>query len=222
MCGRLTITKYSIDDLVFALDAEIRAGDEELFRPRYNVAPTNTHWLLRLVGGRRQIMPATWGFSARGTTLINARIETAASKPTFRQAFRSRRCVIPADGFIEWSGASKQRRPFWFRPADEGLLLLAGIFDQPTANDVPRFVVLTTAANETISKIHDRMPVILTPEDIPRWLDGTLPGPPREFANDALTVTAVSTRVNSAVNDDPECLAPPPQEPLPKQLKFFS
>jgi putative SOS response-associated peptidase YedK len=153
------------------------------------------------------------------TPLINARSETVATKPTFRDAFRSRRCVIPADGFIEWAGPSNDRRPLWFRPSQVGLLLLAGFFEEGTAGGLPRFVILTMPANETIAAIHNRMPVILRLEDVQDWLETPSPSSPAAIANSGLVGTEVSSWVNSPVNDDPECLAPPLQSP--KQLRLF-
>jgi putative SOS response-associated peptidase YedK len=221
MCGRFTLTCDDVDDVAAELEADLRPEDAPLYRPRYNVAPTNAHWLVRLADGRRQLVPATWGLVAGEVPLINARIETAASKPTFRDAFRSRRCVVPSDGFIEWAGPSNDRRPLWFRASQGGLLLLAGFFEDATADGLPRFVILTMPANETIAPVHDRMPVILTREQVKGWLEAPSSSPPAEIANGTLVGTEVSSRVNSPANDDPECLAPPSQPQSPKQLRLF-
>ncbi|HWV37761.1 MAG TPA: SOS response-associated peptidase [Vulgatibacter sp.] len=214
MCGRYSLGVPSATDLATMLRARLRPEHEALFRPRYNVAPTQRSWVVREEEGRPTLAPAVWGFpSTTGKFLINARSETAATRPAFRGAWKERRCVVPTDGFFEWKGPPRDRRPLWFHPADGGLLLLAGLFqDGPE----PRFVILTTAANEIVAPVHDRMPAILAEDEAEAWLADPPEEPLAPAPAHVLRARPVSPRVNSVANDDPECLAPPPpDEPGP-------
>ncbi len=211
MCGRITLTMPDLDDVAAALEASVSVEDALLYRPRFNGAPTDRLWI---VEPDHKLVPALWGFPG-GT--INARSETAAHSPAFRDAFAHRRVVVPADGFYEWKGPRSDRRPVWFRPREGSILFLAGL--AATAPDGrPCFVVLTTEAAGPVAELHDRMPVLLPRDRAQAWLqraDSSLlvPAPP-----DFLTATEVSTRVNSVANDDAECIA----RPMPKrQLSFF-
>ena len=205
MCGRYSLINPggAIHDLL---------GLESLpdLVPRYNIAPTQTAPVVRLEEDRPGLALMRWGlvpFRARGTLLINARAETADSKPAFRQAWRHRRCVIPADGFYEWQKPSRQafhihlphRRPFVF----------AGLWARADAVAPAAFTILTTEASPHLRRIHHRMPVILEGDAIGRWLRA---GPLQGLSGDALEADAVSSRVNSVANDGPECLAPPSHE----------
>lgn len=201
MCGRITLTLPDLDAVAAALEATIAPEDALLYRPRFNGAPTDQLWILE--PGRR-LLPALWGFAGG---LINARAETAARLPAFREAFAHRRVVVPADGFYEWKGPKGDRRPVWFRPSGGGLLRMAGL--AATAPDGrPCFVVLTTEAQGPIAELHDRMPALLSRERAAEWLerpDSSLLVPaPADF----LTGTEVSTRVNAVANDDAECVRP--------------
>ena len=148
------------------------------------------------------------GFSA-----INARSETAADKPTFRGAFRRRHCLVPASGFYEWKRVGKQKLPTLFRPTG-GLFGLAGLWEtwQGDGVSVESFTILTTAANAAVMPTHDRMPVIVAPADYGAWLDaaqsadGTLLRP---YPTEAMTATAVSSYVNDAHHQGPQCVEPP-------------
>jgi len=196
-----------------------------LYHPRYNVAPGQLHPVLRgqPEGPCARLVFAHWGMLARGPSRppsINARAETASVQPAFRAAFSTRRCVIPADGFFEWQNQPEGRRPLWFHRRDGNLLLMAGLYDDPRPDgDAPvRFVILTTAPNQLVAPVHDRMPAILSPEEAAAWLRE----PTQDFLHaapeDLLVATPVSLRVNSVKNDDPACLAPPP---APAQLDLF-
>jgi putative SOS response-associated peptidase YedK len=206
MCGRFTLTTPDYGTVLTFLGAEMRGEEIPLYRPRFNVAPEDRHWVVLQEGGNRWMRPALWGFPNRFArpgekrdSFINARIETAAEKPTFRGAFRERRCVIPADGFYEWSGPKGKKIPYWFHPAKGGLLPFAGLFE---TDPELRFTILTTSANSTVAPIHDRMPVILPPDSVGEWLErGRLSGSPPP-----LDPRPVSPRVNSARNDDAACL----------------
>lgn len=203
---------------------DVHPAAAALYRPRYNIAPAQAHLVLRTRthDGRREILPASWGFRGRfgrggsgPDRLANARAESARTKPTFRGAFAAHRCVVPADGFYEWSGPKGARRPTWFHPAAGGLLRFAGLCE-PAKDAAPgepdwSFTLLTTSASEDVAPVHDRMPVILDPADVDLWLD---PGADLDRAEallrpaprGALAARAVSPRVNSVAHDDASLL----------------
>jgi putative SOS response-associated peptidase YedK len=221
----MTLTRRDLEEVADELEAVRDPEGAALYRPRYNVAPTDLHPIVRLADGRRLLQRARWGFpgGAGRPTLINARSETAPFRDRFREAFVNGTCIVPADGFYEWSGPSDGRRPFWIRRADGRLLLLAGLWEDQPAPDGGRarhFTILTTAANPTVARIHDRMPVVLAPEQAAGWLAG---GSHRELGpapEGVLEARPVSRRVNSVRNDDPGCLAP--EDPgRPRQLPLF-
>jgi len=146
--------------------------------------------------------------------MINARAETVAEMPAFRDPFRSRRCLIPADAFYEWTKEGKQKSPFCFSMADDSIFALAGIWDRwrnPETEWVETCSIITTSANTLLSGIHDRMPVVLKPESYDLWLDPGFKGADalhdllKPFPADAMRYHRVSTRVNSVKNDDPAC-----------------
>jgi len=218
MCGRVTLTKSGIREIADELEAEVADEDVASYRPRYNVAPTDTHWMLERGGDRRVLLPAVWGYvTATGRPLINVRGEQVGSGGGFRHAFAERRCAIVTDGFYEWT---KDHRPFWFHRTDGGLILLAGLYQDAGAAGAgkggptgarPRFTVLTTRPNRVVGAVHDRMPVVLPPDGVDEWLAGPAARAGQLIAtapDDALVVTAVSKRVSSVKNDDPECLVP--------------
>jgi putative SOS response-associated peptidase YedK len=215
VCARVTLTVEDIDELAGMLDAELSAEDAPRYKRRYNVAPSDTHWIVESGGDRRVLAPAKWGYvpsSPPGRArkpLINVRGEQVGSGHGFRDAFESRRCVVVTDGFFEWDAG---RHPFWYHRTDGGLVLLAGLYQgPPEGGRDPRFTVLTTRPNKLIAPIHDRMPVIVPAARLDDWLTA----PPAAAAaliqpapEDALIATPVSRRVNSVSHDDPACLAP--------------
>ena len=228
MCGRFTLTRKDFRQLAAEVDAIFDDAAATLYRPRYNIAPTDQHWIVRTKREERQLLPATWGLinswakDAKGAARqINARSESALKRPVFRDAFESRRCVVPADGFFEWLGAKEARRPMWFHAPDGGLILFAGLYEswQDPQTEAWRrtFTILTTEANEAVAPVHDRMPVILPPERIDDWLHvpaqdaadyaATLRPLLAPAAEGVLVATEVSRRVNSVANDDEACLA---------------
>jgi putative SOS response-associated peptidase YedK len=225
MCGRFTLTTPDIESLASLVGAAIDPRLLAAYAPRYNIAPTQTTVLLRptlLRGGddQRRLEPGVWGLTdprgddRRPGGFINARAETAATLPTFRDAFARGRCAVICDGFFEWTGPKSQRQPLWFRRRDGGLLLLAAIsredIDPDTGEVTRRFAILTTRANATLAPHHDRMPVILPLPGLEPWCR---PGrPPAGFSapapDDLLSTTRVSPRVNSPRHDDPACIEP--------------
>jgi putative SOS response-associated peptidase YedK len=165
--------------------------------------------VLRAAGGGRRLTPARFGFEAPGRPpVINARAETAARLATFRDPFREGRCLVPADGFYEWTGPAGARRPLWFRPAGGGLLLLAGLCREEAGGLA--FVILTTPASPDVAAVHDRMPAVLAADDAEAWLDRPDPALLRPAPAGWLRSREVSPRVNSVQNDDPSLLEPPP------------
>ena len=226
MCGRITLTSSARE---LAEHFELEPGVELApLEPRYNVAPSQDIATVRQDrDGRRVLKVERWGLvphwakdPAIGNRLINARAESVATKPAFRDAFRSRRCVVSADGFYEWSGRGAERRPYIFRRPDRAMIGIAGLYERWIGEGgevVDSCTLITTDANATLAPFHDRMPVILAPSDYGRWLDRgrqesealmslLAPCPP-----DWLDSSPVSTRINNPRNDDPECLIPEPQ-----------
>jgi putative SOS response-associated peptidase YedK len=221
MCGRFTLTTPKVETLAELFGADLDRRLTELYRPRFNIAPTATTPVLTAPGGRRILEPATWGLPStwgedpRPGGFINARGETVATSPAFRDAFARGRCGVLADGFYEWAGSKSQRMPLWFHPREAGPIVLAAIFrdvaDPETGEVVRRFAILTTRANATLAPYHERMPVIVAPSRLDDWLgpDKAAAQPLLTPADDALLeATPVSPRVNSTRFDDPACLAP--------------
>jgi putative SOS response-associated peptidase YedK len=201
--------KLSLAEIAGELEAEFSGEDVALYRPRWNVAPSDTTWIAIHRGDARVLGPARWGCLANDRPLINVRGEQVASGSAFRDAFVSRRCVLVADGFYEWNS---KREPTWFHRIDGRLLFFGALFQAPRANEtLPRFTVLTTTPNATVAEVHDRMPVVLDPSSLDGWLSGSaaeaacliLPA-----GLDILCARPVSTHVNSVRNDDAGCIAP--------------
>lgn len=224
MCGRFTLTRQDRVSLATELGVPVSQITEDTFRPRYNIAPTNRHWIVRTEYEDREALRARWGLinhwakdAKIGYRQINARAETLDKRPAFRDAFKKRRCAVPADGFFEWSGPKGQRQPYWFHRQDDSLILFAGLYEswQPAPDQwEPTFTIITTDANTTLEPVHDRMPVILPDEAVDEWLFARSSDPTglKELlvpaADDLLVGTPVSPRVNSIKYDVPACLEP--------------
>jgi putative SOS response-associated peptidase YedK len=190
--------------------------------PRYNIAPTQDVPIVRLAreGDRRQLILVRWGLVpywaddvAIGNRLINARCEAIERTPAFREAYRRRRCLVPADGFFEWRKDGKGRQPLLVRRRDRAPFAFAGLWErwkQPDGNVLRSCTIVTCPPNALVEPVHNRMPVILAAEDFPRWLDPEAGG--RELLKPCppewLEAYEVSPRVNSPQNDDPDCIAP--------------
>src|ERR1700730_10207063 len=135
MCGRFGLTWEASRELGYLLGVE--EADLSFHRPRYNIAPTQDHFVLTSQYERRRLLRARWGLvnsgardNSRAAQCINAMAETVEAKPSFREAFRQRRCLVPADGFYEWVGSKQARTPVWFHRADGGLLFFAGLYEE--------------------------------------------------------------------------------------------
>lgn len=242
MCGRFTLTTTSkaVAD-AFAV-GDVKAASLPEWSPHYNIAPTQTVLAVREAArdathaaareaadheapaGSRELVEMRWGLipswakdASIGSRLINARAETLVDKPSFRSAFRRRRCLVAADGFYEWQRRGGAKQPYWIHFCDRRVFAFAGLWERwrdPHGNDVESCTLITTAANTLMQPIHERMPVVLAPEHYDRWLDPTNQDPlalapllaPHPAS--AMEAVAVSTRVNSPRNDDPRCIEP--------------
>ncbi len=223
MCGRFTLrASASVVAEHFAI------FELPPFGPRFNIAPSQPVAVVRLAPGgsepTRELVWPRWGLIPSwakdpgiGNRMINARAETVAEKPAFRGAFRRRRCLLPADGFYEWQGRGRGKQPYFIRLHDDRLFAFAGLWEswqRPDHSAVESCTLLTTEPNELIRPIHDRMPVILAPEDYRRWLDpsveeaGQLISLLGSFPSDAMRAHPVGTLVNSPANDEPQCVEP--------------
>jgi len=226
-------------ELASIFDAEVRdpAAFEEL-RPRYNVAPTQPVTVVvqrdegRFVELHRWGLVPAWAKSpAAGARMINARAETVATSSAFRASFIRRRCVIPADGFYEWRREGKAKQPFLIHTVTDAPLAFAGLWapwrDPATGDWLLSAAVVTTAANETVSPLHNRMPAILSADEWPVWIDPivTDPGLLSDLLHPAdkklLRLDAVSPLVNNANNEGPELLARPPETEAEVPLTLF-
>jgi putative SOS response-associated peptidase YedK len=220
MCGRFTLTAPTD-----VLKQFFPLFDQADVPPRYNIAPTQMVMALRhlaraarpeFVSLRWGLIPAWAGDSKIGARMINARAETAADKPAFRDAFRQRRCLVLADGFYEWPILNGRKQPYYFRMADGRPFAFAGLWERWEKGDAPvqSCTILTTDANELMRPFHDRMPVILDAADYPSWLDPTrhecaqLQPFLRPFPSERLTAYPVGLQVNNARFDDKSCVLP--------------
>lgn len=216
MCGRIALTLPH--DAMAQLFAAAPANDLPAL-PNYNVCPTTQVPVVLSDGGRR-LVSMRWGFLPRwykaanaGPLLINARAETIAEKPAFRDAVRARRCLIPASGYYEWTqDAAGDRLPWYITAADGGPLALAGLWQMWGADDpVATCAVVTTGAQGAIAALHHRMPVILRPEDWALWLGeaGHGAAPLMRAAPDgALVWHRVDRAVNSNRAEGPALILP--------------
>ncbi len=219
MCGRFTL-KGPPNQIAEMLGLDTVPN----LAARYNIAPTQDVLALRMTDGGRAPARLRWGlvpFWARdiaiGAKMINARADTLAEKPAFRQAFRKRRCVIAADGFYEWKTIAKGvKQPFHIHRPDDAPFVFAGLWERWEKGDEPveSCTIVTTDAPASLAAIHHRVPVILEGEALARWLDtpedeadglADLLAP---LADGALVATPVATTVNNVRNDGADCLTP--------------
>ncbi len=229
MCGRFTIGE--IKDLMTRFSIEEPVAD--MPRPRYNVAPTQSSPVVvrkspnRLVMMRFGLIPF-WAKDLKiGSRLINARAETVAERPAFRAALKDRRCLVPTTGFYEWKGGESGKTPYFARLKDDKLFAMAGLFDRwraPSGEEVHSFTIITTTANDLLSEVHERMPVILSREDEGTWLrSGALDNEERErllrpFPSERMETYPVSRQVNDLSKDSEDLIRPMPQ---PTGRKWF-
>ena len=224
MCGRftLTVTPEELADLF-----DLPAPPEQLAM-RYNIAPTQPVGVVRLSPrtGEREWALTVWGLIPSwskdpgiGARMINARAETVGEKPSFRAAFKRRRCIVPASGFYEWKKSNGAKQPYYITSATGDLLGFAGLWEQwsgPDGEELESCTILTTDPNEAVSALHNRMPVILAPEDFDEWLGKPGDATPaqlsqlkhlfRPYPDRLITLYPVSTYVNSPRNEGEACV----------------
>ncbi len=214
MCSRYFL---DADGNVIAYTFRVPADDRVI--KRYNIAPTQDAPVVRALGTDRELAMLRWGLVppwakelAVGTRMINARGESVETKPAFREAMKARRCLVPATGFYEWQGVAGRKQPYAITLPDRPLFAFAGLWESWRPRDgetIETFTILTTEPNETIAKIHDRMPAILPKEAEEAWLRGEAAEAAslvKPYAG-AITMRAVSRFVSSSRNEGPECLA---------------
>jgi putative SOS response-associated peptidase YedK len=226
MCGRYLITSPA-EALrqIFGF-----AGPAPNLPPRWNVAPTDRVPVIRREAAGRTLSVLRWGLVpswakdlAVGSRMINARGESVAEKPAYRDAFRARRCLVPADGFYEWlEGPGAPKNPIMFTLRGGKPFAFAGLWEHwrsPAGEAVETFTIVNTAAAGAMTAYHHRVPVVLDPKDYDAWLDVGLDATPLVKAppGDWFVATPVSTYVNNVRNDDAGCIAPyvAPPEPEP-------
>jgi putative SOS response-associated peptidase YedK len=233
MCGRYRLSRRK---QIIEEHFDSVSGEED-WSPRYNVAPTQPDPIIRQhpKEPRRELSLARWGLipwwakdSSGAARMINARSETASTLPAFRDALKSRRCLVPADGFYEWKRAGKIRHPYCFEINNGELFAFAGLWDRwkdPSGKMLETCSILTTTPNAVASTVHDRMPAILTPDAYELWLDpgfvdaASISELLKPYDAHSMRCYPVSARVNHVANDDAECSAP--VDPAEEQAGLF-
>ena len=238
MCGRYRLGRGKAAFVkVFGVDRQ----DFE-WSPRYNIAPTDQAPTVRQhrTQPKRLLQKMRWGLVpywakelSIGARMINARSEEAPTKPAFRESLVKRRCLVPADGFYEWKKQGKARQPYCFALRNDDVFAFAGIWDRwkdPQGQPIETFSILTTTPNVLTATIHDRMPVILCPDDYELWLDpgfgdlNAIQEMLKPYDANAMKSYPVSQRVNSVANDDATVSEPvdlPTEKPVPSQSEMF-
>jgi len=220
MCSR-----YNLLSPLEAVRAYFRVSNGEPYLPRYNIAPTQPVLIVRLdETRRRELALVRWGLipgwakdPARLSLMINARAEGATEKASFRGAMRHRRCLVPANGFYEWTGRAGARQPHLIQRPDSELIAFAGLWESwlgADGSEIDTMAILTVPANTTLTPLHDRMPAILLPEHFDAWLDTR--GLNAEMAAEMLRPApdallehiTVDPRLNNARNEGPELIKP--------------
>jgi putative SOS response-associated peptidase YedK len=235
MCGRYRLSRRK--QLVEAYFASV--SEECEWSPRYNVAPTQPVLTIRQDSRApvRRLSIMRWGLipswskdPSIGYKTINARSETVATTASFREPFKSQRCLVPADGFYEWKREGKTKQPYCFEMSEGELFAFAGLWDRwrdPRGDVIESYSIITTAPNFLLADIHDRMPAILRPDEYDLWLDPAFRDTAsvlemlRPFDAGLMRRYPVSTRVNQVQNDDAECAKPLEREPSPAQSRLF-
>lgn len=221
MCGRFT-QKAKPNEI--EKEFSVNVPQDNLFKPRYNIAPTQLIPAVLETGSERIVNLLRWGLIPSwakddkiGSKLINARAETLAEKPSFKNAFRSRRLIIPASGFYEWQKVNKgAKQPHYFYLKDKEIFGFAGLWEEwlnkESGELVETCTIITTEANKVLEPIHDRMPVILKPKDYDQWLDekqsdtNKLQKLLAPFSAKEMASHAVSRAVNTPSSDSPELI----------------
>jgi putative SOS response-associated peptidase YedK len=221
MCGRYG--RFSRKERIEAVLGSAIEGPEAL-TPRYNICPGLPDWVIRQPGPGAQFRfdPFHWGLLPSWTKNprssrrpINARAETVAEKPMFRDLLRARRCAVPIDGYYEWRTTSSGKVPFWFSLKSREPFFLAGLWDcwhEGKPDALASYILMTTAPNALAAAVHDRMPVLLHARDVPRWLDPAITEPNAvsellgPYPADEMESRPVSRRVSNPDNEGPELI----------------
>jgi len=221
LCGR-----YSLTTAPEALRRLFEFTNLPNLAPRYNIAPTQQTPVVRPASDSegRELVMLRWGLipawakdASFGARTINARADTVASKPSFRDAFAARRCLVPADGFYEWRTEDGRKQPFRIGMKGGAPFAFAGLWERWTPPEggetIESVTIITTDANDKLRPIHGRMPVILDPADYGAWLDRAPEGAEAErmlgpYPAEPMAFYRVGTRVNNVRNDDPTCIEP--------------
>jgi putative SOS response-associated peptidase YedK len=222
MCGRYTLSSPN-DDIALLFDLP----ELPTVMPRYNLAPTQEAAVVRVPapGAPRQLVPLRWGLipywakeAAIGNRMINARAESVAEKPAYKWSFKKKRCLIPADGFYEWKKEGKSKQPYLIHRQDGKPFAFAGLWstwvDREHGGTIPveTFTILTTDANDLMRPLHDRMPVIIDPENFDLWLDPKIEDAAKlqpllvPHASEGFEAFPVSRNVNSPAHDAADCI----------------
>ena len=212
MCGRI-VQDAAEHDLRRLFDLQ---GGDFPAAPRYNIAPTQPVAAVRRAdGGGREGFTARWGLVPHwasdpriGSRMFNARAETVAEKPAFRDPFRARRCLVPMRGFYEWRADAGGKQPYFICRADRQIMAAAGVWD--AQEELESCAVITVEANAAVRPIHHRMPALIEQDDWSAWLGWSIDSAAALLRPSGAELTArpVSRRVNSAANDDPACMEP--------------
>ena len=206
MCGRFTLRSSRRIRLDGSRNVDLS------LEPRYNIAPSQRILAIVDFGNGPEVRSLVWGlipsWSADGKGFINARSETLEDKPSFSESFQRRRCLIPADGFFEWRNVGRSKQPYYFQLSDESQFAFAGIWDQwrNAESSITSCAIITTAANELVTVLHDRMPAILKPDSYDDWLDAktdlaVLEKLLKPFPASKMKSHPVSRAVNAPEND---------------------
>ena len=227
MCGRYTL-RTPLNVLLSQFGAELQIPLD--FRPRYNIAPTQTVLAVRQPeqGAKRELVALRWGLipiwakdTKIGYSTINARGDTVAEKPAFRAAFKKRRCLVLADGYFEWLKEGKEKQPFLYEIDGGQPFAFAGLWEywpgpkDAKGKEIESCTIVTTDANKLASKVHDRTPVILKPDDYATWLDPSIDDRKAlerllvPFPVKRMTAWPVNKMVGNVKNKGPECIGPP-------------
>ncbi|MEP6509112.1 MAG: SOS response-associated peptidase, partial [Gemmatimonadales bacterium] len=232
MCGRSTLHDAPVSVLGKFHLPPLLPG----FKPRYNIVPSQDQWTIVLDDSAKPaarllrwgLVPSWADNPSIGARLINARSDAVAAKPSFKESFRNRRCVILADGYYEWGGVGKARAPYFFHLDGHRDFALAGLWDRWQRGDevLQTCIIITTQSSPFAARVHHRMPVVLAPDHAVEWVDAAtkdsrLLDLMEPYSGGDLTTYEVSNIVNSPANDGVECIAPAPPKPLPIELSLF-
>ena len=221
MCGRFSTTRKVVEDVFLTMTGEPFPGEENR-----NVAPTETAWVIRWKPDAREALAARWWLTPYWSktpvpryATFNAKCENLEKSGTFRDSFRYRRCVVPVDGFYEWTDSPLGRLPYHVEPADGGPLLLGGVWDRwrdrETDAVIHSFAVVTTPVHPGLAWLHDRQPLMLSRADADAWMDHDREPPPGDLRDlfaprlpGPLAAVPVSSYVGNARNKGPRCTEP--------------